>query len=171
MFSLCFQPFPLSFIVKMTFIPLPKQRDLLLIPHSKLQSQIQQNLVKCLSNSKCAAKKKGSHSATVAMNIHYRPQRSCGQGNIFTPVCHSVHSWGSASVHAGIPPLGADTPPRDQTPPGPDPSPPEQTPPQDQTPPGSRLQHTVYERPVRILLECILVNFQFLFQNFPVLPT
>ena len=21
----------------------------------------------------------------------YRPQRSCGQGNIFTPVCHSVH--------------------------------------------------------------------------------
>ena len=25
-------------------------------------------------------------------------------------------------------------------------------------PPGSRLQHTVYERPVRILLECILVN-------------
>ena len=25
------------------------------------------------------------------------------------------------------------------------------------TPPGSRLQHTVYERPVRILLECILV--------------
>ena len=24
-------------------------------------------------------------------------------------------------------------------------------------PPGSRLQHTVYERPVRILLECILV--------------
>ena len=25
------------------------------------------------------------------------------------------------------------------------------------TPPGSRLQDTVYERPVRILLECILV--------------
>ena len=25
-------------------------------------------------------------------------------------------------------------------------------------PPGSRLQHTVYERPVRILLECILVQ-------------
>ena len=29
--------------------------------------------------------------------------------------------------------------------------------PREQTPPGSRLQHTVYERPVRILLECILV--------------
>ena len=33
--------------------------------------------------------------------------------------------------------------------------PPEQTPP---TPPGSRLRHTVNERPVRILLECILVT-------------
>ena len=69
-------------------------------------------------------------------------------------------------------------PPPDQTPPGAD-TPgadthPDQTrpprsrppqgadihPPQDQTPPsplGSRLQHTVNERPVRILLECILV--------------
>ena len=70
-------------------------------------------------------------------------------------------------MHAGIPP-GPDTP-RADTPPGPDtPLPPgadsptseqtpwEQTPP----PPESRLQHTVYERPVRILLECILVaNF------------
>ena len=64
------------------------------------------------------------------------------------------------------PPPGADTPtpeqtPREQTPPQ------EQTPPREQTPteqtpppPESRLQHTVYERPVRILLECILVaNF------------
>ena len=25
---------------------------------------------------------------------YYRPQRSCGQGNIFTPVCHSVHRGG-----------------------------------------------------------------------------
>ena len=86
-------------------------------------------------------------------------------------------------MHGGIPsPLGADppgtrqtpprtrqTPPRTrQTPPGPGrPSPRDQAePPWDQadtplpgtrqtTPPGSRLQHTVYERPVRILLECI----------------
>ena len=29
----------------------------------------------------------------------YRPQRSCGQGNIFTPVCHSVHR-GVVSQHA-----------------------------------------------------------------------
>ena len=41
----------------------------------------------------------------------YRPQRSCGQGNIFTPVCHSVHGGVSASVHAGIP-----HPPSEQTP-------------------------------------------------------
>ena len=25
---------------------------------------------------------------------NYRPQRSCGQGSIFTPVCHSVQSGG-----------------------------------------------------------------------------
>ena len=36
---------------------------------------------------------------------NYRPQRSCGQGNVFTRVCHSVHRGVgvSASVHAGIP--------------------------------------------------------------------
>ena len=45
------------------------------------------------------------------------------------------------------------TPPRDQA-----------DPPSDQAdpPPGSRLQHTVNERPVRILLECILVMTCFL---------
>ena len=65
------------------------------------------------------------------------------------------------------PPSRADppkqTPPQEQTPPFPW----EQTPPlgADTTPqtrhlpPGSRLQHTVYERPVRILLECILVLY------------
>ena len=63
----------------------------------------------------------------------------------------------SASVHAGIPdtPPGADTPlaadtPREQTPP-----PPEQTLPH----PGADTRHTVNERPVRILLECILVLY------------
>ena len=73
----------------------------------------------------------------------------------------------SASVHAGIPPPspGADTPPRgSRHPPGAD-TPPEQASPQEQTlppkqtPPRSRLQHTVNERLVRILLECILVYF------------
>ena len=109
----------------------------------------------------------------------YRPQRSCGQGNIFTPVCHSVHRGEGVCLSAcwdtTPPPPGADpweqTPPRTDHPPRPD-TPPEQNPhppgadPPDQTPPrsrhpppGSRLQHTVYERPVRILLECILVFF------------
>ena len=71
------------------------------------------------------------------------------QGNVFTGVCDSVHRGVSASMHAGIPP------PRIRHPPGADT-------PQEQTPPGSRLQHTVNERPVRILLECILVFIQFL---------
>ena len=58
-------------------------------------------------------------------------------------------------------PPGADThPPRSYThSPGPDPQ--EQTPPRPDPPPrGSRVQQTVYERPVRILLECILVLFR-----------
>ena len=118
----------------------------------------------------------------------YRPQRTCGQGNIFTPVCHSFCSHGgrgSASVHAGMPhppradPPGADIP-REQTPPR-SRHPPDQTPPKSRypslsrhppgadppgldTPLGSRLQHTVYERPVRILLECILVRIEFHWQ-------
>ena len=58
-------------------------------------------------------------------------------------------------------PPGSRHPP-DQTPPGAD-TPPDQTPrsrhpPREETPPTrSRLQHTVNEQPVRILLECILV--------------
>ena len=76
---------------------------------------------------------------------YYRPQRSCGQGNIFAPVCHSVHRGGVclSACWDTTPP-----PPLEQTPP-----PPRSRPP----PPGSRLRHTVNKRPVRILLECILV--------------
>ena len=93
---------------------------------------------------------------------YYRPQRSWAKV-IFSQACLSTGGGRgvSASVHAGIPP-------REQTPPGsrhPHPLPPgaeippeqtrEQTPhpPHPPTPPGSRLQHTVNERPVRILLE------------------
>ena len=99
----------------------------------------------------------------------YRPQRSCGQGYVFTRVCDSVngggvsasvHAWKeaphrkSASVHAGL----RHTPPRADTTPW-SRHPPEQTPPGADTPLlGSRLRHTVNERPVRILLECILVK-------------
>ena len=82
----------------------------------------------------------------------------------------------SALVHAGIPPPGADHPSLGSRHPPWSRHPPEQTPPEQttpgsrhtppgsrhppmeaDTPPGSRLQHnTVNERPVRILLECIL---------------
>ena len=67
------------------------------------------------------------------------------------------------------PPPGLDTP---QTRPPWDQTPQEQTPPWDQTlpradtpPPGSRLQHTVNERPVCILLECILVVYRMEFDT------
>ena len=67
------------------------------------------DLVTCLSNQ-------------MSSSRHiYRPQRSCGQGNIFTPVCHSVHrGGGSASMHAGIPtpPDQADPPDQSDPPPG-----------------------------------------------------
>ena len=38
---------------------------------------------------------------------NYRPKRSFGQGNIFTPVCHSVHGGGApdiALIWGGAPP-------------------------------------------------------------------
>ena len=31
---------------------------------------------------------------------YYRPKRSFGQGNIFTPVCHSVHRGGGVGIPA-----------------------------------------------------------------------
>ena len=125
---------------------------------------------------------------------YYRPQRSCGQGNIFKPVCHSFYSRGGEGIclsacwdttprkqtppGADTPPPGADTPqeqtpwtprsrhppPKSRYPPGADTHPPgadppgsRPPPPREQTPLGSRLQHMVYEQPVCILLECILV--------------
>ena len=104
---------------------------------------------------------------------------------IFLHLSVILFTWGmSASVHAGIPhthtweqtppqsghpreqpPPRAATPP-EQTPPGADlpleqtPPPPNRHPPGADTPPGSRLRHTVNERPVRILLECILVYYK-----------
>ena len=78
----------------------------------------------------------------------------------------------SASVHVGIPhtptsleqtPPGSRHPPQEQIPPPPSPradTPGSRPPPGADTtpPPRTRLRHTVNERPVRILLECILVN-------------
>ena len=94
---------------------------------------------------------------------NYRPQRSCGQGNVFTGVCLSTGGRVSASVHAVMPypprpgthhPPGPGRPPRTRhTPPPPRsgrpplgpgrPPPTRQTPPGPgrPPPPGSRLQH------------------------------
>ena len=75
---------------------------------------------------------------------NYRQQQSCGKGNVFTPICDSVHRgvspWQS-------PPPDRDPPPRQRSPLNKDPpnSPPTETPPY-----GN-------ERAVLILLECILV--------------
>ena len=92
------------------------------------------------------------------MNPCYRPQQSCGQGNVFTGVCLSTGGGGCLPQCM----LGCHTPPGWRTPPDGEPPqwrtpPPDGEPPLDGEPPrGSTLQHTVYERPVRILLECIL---------------
>ena len=84
----------------------------------------------------------GKWAVDLSLKAFYWPQRSCGQGNIFTS-CLSFCSQGvgvPASVHAGIPPPGADTPRPDPSgtrhPPGTrHPTPQDQTPPWDQTPP------------------------------------
>ena len=121
----------------------------------------------------------------------YRPQRSCGQGNVFTGVCLSTGGEGvclSACWDARPPPRDqADTPRTRQTPPdqadppgpGRPPSRTRQTPPGPGRPPRTRQtppdqvdtprdqadtprppgkQTPAYERPVRMLLQCILVH-------------
>ena len=50
----------------------------------------------------------------------YRPQTKLREGNVFTPVCHSVHGWGgwdgvSDSASRGWIPPWADTPPVEMT--------------------------------------------------------
>ena len=108
----------------------------------------------------------------LLQRVNYRPQRSWVKV-IFSQACvkNCVHRGGrvSASVHAGIHPPGADPPgsrpPREQTPPRSRHSPPgANTPPRKQT--AAYGQHTVNERPVRILLECILVVSNLLFTDF-----
>ena len=104
----------------------------------------------------------------------YQPQQSCGQGNIFTPVCHSFCSQGGGGLpqcilgyHHHHPRSRHHQPPWTRHPPGADTTPRTRHPP-DQTPPGSRLQHMVYQWPVCILLECILVIN--IFQNSMIFP-
>ena len=84
------------------------------------------------------------------LQLFYRPQRSCGQGHVFTGGCLPQCMLGYHPPEQ-TPPGSRHTSPRSR-------HPPEQTPPQEQTPSGSRLWRTVNERPVRILLECILVS-------------
>ena len=129
----------------------------------------------------------------------YRPQWSCGQGYIFTPICHSVHRGGLPQCMLGChtPPREAHAPPpceqnspwevcltacwEGSNPPGSVPHcmlgrkhlPPGKSASlhagKEASPPGSlsecmmRRKHppslnTVNKRPVRILLECILVG-------------
>ena len=53
----------------------------------------------------------------LGITVFYWPQQSCGQGNIFTPVCHSVHRGGFclSACWDTTTPLGPDPP--EQTPP------------------------------------------------------
>ena len=71
----------------------------------------------------------------------YRPKRSFGQGNIFTPVCHSVHRGGGGVPDQVHPPGTRYTPPGPGTPPGTRYNPPPRTrytPPDQVHPPGTR---------------------------------
>ena len=88
------------------------------------------------------------HSENILPDTFYRPQRSCGQGNVFTNVCLSTGGRVPASVHAGMPdPPGSvrHSPWTRQTPPRPGRHPPDQAPspprdwtdtPQTRHPPG-----------------------------------
>ena len=76
---------------------------------------------------------------TIIFIIITARKRSLGQGNIFAPVCHSVHRGGLPQCILGYqytPPTGADTPP---------------------TSAQCMLGDTGNKRAVRILLECHLV--------------
>ena len=64
-------------------------------------------------------------------------KRSLGQGNIFAPVCHSVHMGGLPQCILGYPPPGSRHPP----PPSRHHHPQEQIPPWEEIPPGSRHNH------------------------------
>ena len=109
----------------------------------------------------------GGVSASVHAGIHNPPQsrHPPSPGSKHTPPGADPprDPPGSRLPRADTPPTRADNPPSRHPlhsrhplpPPGAD------TPREADTPPGSRLRHTVNERPVRILLECILVTQYF----------
>ena len=96
---------------------------------------------------------------------YYRPQRSCGQGYVFTCICDSVHRggiclsacWDTTPLPRRPPCQGH--PPAKETPCQVDPS--AKDPPRRRHTPSAKEtpapRHMVNERPVRILLECIIV--------------
>ena len=99
---------------------------------------------------------------------YYRPQRNCGQGYVFTRVCDSVQGgspcketpWEGGTPWQGDHPPKGGTPPEGGTPPARRPlgrrHPLTRRSPSKETPP-----HKVNERPVHILLECILVEINY----------
>ena len=78
---------------------------------------------------------RGNHSGVLIFSIHYRPQRSWAKV-MFLQASVILLTGGGGSLPQCM--LGYT--------------------PRSRPPPGSRLRHTVNERPVRILLECILVT-------------
>ena len=110
------------------------------------------------------------HITTDSLNPGFLPPANelC-EGYVFTPVCQSFCSLGGVPVQ--VPP-GTRYPPRPDTPPPPRTryTPQDQVPSWDQVPPRDQVHTPVryslpsgavhagrYKRPVRILLECILV--------------
>ena len=96
-------------------------------------------------------------SALFKIRGYYRPQRSCGQGNIFTPVCHSVHRVGvclSACWDATTTPLPRRPPCKGDPPAKETPLP--RRPPTKETP--HRRHPPGRSPPAYGLLECILVS-------------
>ena len=98
---------------------------------------------------------------TKVIFLHMSVIHSVHRGGVCLSACWDTNPPTRQTPPGADTPLGADppdqadTPPWEQTPPpGPGRHPPDQA---DPPPLGSRLQHTVYEQPVRILLECILV--------------
>ena len=73
---------------------------------------------------------KGTFTHNEIQHDIYRPKRSFGQGNIFTPVCHSVHGGEGFSQPGGV-----SLPDPHPTPPWDGETPPEQTPPRMENPP------------------------------------
>ena len=138
--------------------------------------QSQRSWAKVIFSQACVCPQGGGVSASVHAGIPTHLVPPPGADPPSRPPLEQAHPPDQAHTPGSKPPgsrypPGADTPRTRHTPPqsrhSPDQAPPppelvhprEQTPPpRPGTPPESRLQHTVNERPVCILLECILVK-------------